>query len=582
TATTQDLTGQTATTQDLTGQTATTYRLGYRFDFGDPLDGISLETDPEGLASLNISALFQGIPGWRKWIWEFAMERLNAKPAQAARQALSDLAPAWSASHDPSLSPAAALAQTLASRPDTAIQALTLPTVWPAHLQIHVFVRGSTGRRFLLHIDPACGDAELFSAARRLLFGEKPGNRPWAPWAAAVLADLGDVPSILSWRGLSFGPDPLGTAGLSGSRDSGADAPGACSWFAGEGAAAFQRRLASFKARHGRDSGPKASAGSKSLDGAGSAAAEAKTHAALKSLFSKRLQVMMDAWHVPERPRQETAVLREFLASEWLPEMFTQAYGEEALLRAEKDLPPPRPAAMPKAGSQVKSLASLGQAVTRGGESNAWAGFALCLGAALVSRRTFSTWFRFFAQPPLDSKTALSDLLAKASALPDWEALLLSPRFSAWVARNWEGKLPKESKTGEELKSGGSEDAYQPVTWPGGEAELIGEWNATRDAAERIRKGAKALRDHFCARINGLGQSVAGLPKDIRAALDTLDRNVPWIAKAEAELELELYVNRVAGKSGAVGTVPEAKPDPEKIERQGRQLKDLGGRFKKL
>ncbi|MDQ3002587.1 MAG: ATP-dependent RNA helicase HrpA, partial [Fibrobacterota bacterium] len=41
-ATTQDLTGQTATTQDLTGQTATTYRLGYRFDFGDPLDGISL------------------------------------------------------------------------------------------------------------------------------------------------------------------------------------------------------------------------------------------------------------------------------------------------------------------------------------------------------------------------------------------------------------------------------------------------------------------------------------------------------------------------------------------------------------
>ena len=72
-----------------------TYRLGYRFDFGDPLDGISLETDPEGLAELNISDLFRALPGWRKWIWEFCLERLGVKAAQAARLALAETAAEW-------------------------------------------------------------------------------------------------------------------------------------------------------------------------------------------------------------------------------------------------------------------------------------------------------------------------------------------------------------------------------------------------------------------------------------------------------------------------------------------------------
>ena len=48
-------------------------------------------------------------------------------------------------------------------------------------------------------------------------------------------------------------------------------------------------------------------------------------------------------------------------------------------------------------------------------------------------------------------------------------------------------------------------------------------------------------------------------------------------------------MNRVTGKSGVTGNQarlaaasPEAKPDPEKTERQDRHLKDLSGRFRKL
>ena len=173
-------------------------------------------------------ALFEGIPGWRKWIWEFVLERINAKAAHSARQALGDLVPAWVSAHAPQVSPAAALAQTLASRPETAAT-LTLPTVWPAHLQIHVFVRGSTGRRFLMHIDPSFGDAELFAASRRLLFGENPTGKPWTAWAA-VMADLGSIPPALSWRGLQYGADPLALpmqpGGQSQTEEAKAHAPG--------------------------------------------------------------------------------------------------------------------------------------------------------------------------------------------------------------------------------------------------------------------------------------------------------------------------------------------------------------------
>lgn len=546
---------------------AATYRLGYRFDFGDPLDGISLETDPAGLAALSVPGLFLGIPGWRKLIWEFCVDRLTAKAAQAARLGIADLTTAWdnaSAAAGASVSPAVLLAQTLAARPDTAVSALTLPTVWPAHLQIHVFVRSATGRKFLMHVDPSFGESELFTAARKLLFGENPAAKPWGEWIAGALVDFGQVPPALPWRGLYFGADPLGAAAPPG-----AAARGACGFFPEGGEAGFHHHLAQSKIRSVPvETGPKTVSAS-------SAAAESKARAALVSFFSKRLQVLMDAWNCPDRLRAETAALREYLASARLPALYMEVFGEEALARAEKELPPPRPAVLAKPGTQVKSLAALGQAAARGGDSTAWAGVALTLGAGLVSRDHFAAWFRFFAQPPLEAKAGIAELFRKTASLPDWESLLLSPYHAAWAAHVWTDSVSEKAKL---------QDPEAGFPWPGGEKELIEDWKASRETTERIRKGAKALRDRLCARIAGFGQSVAGLPKENRAALDALDKPVHWTAKAEAELQMELYLNRVAGKTGGAGSgAPgEAKADPANQDRQERQFKDLSGRFKKL
>jgi HrpA-like RNA helicase len=556
-----------------------TYRLSYRFDFGDPLDGISLETSPEGLSSLFIEALFRGIPGWRKWIFEFCLERLNAKAARAARTEVGAIEEAWKLAAAPQEgnppSPAASLAQTFASRPETSASPLSLPSVWPAHLQIHVFVRSPNGRKFLFHADPSFGDAEFFAAARRLLYGEEASEKGWKAWAGSALADFGKIPPPLPWRGIFFGPDPFGTASQAGAMASGGTAtggaaagrvPGACGFFSDSGEAAFHHRLAQSRA-------PKPPA----------PAAEEKLRAPLASFFSKRIQVLMDAWNCPERPRKETALLREALCAERLPDLYLAAFGTEALVKAEKELPPPRPASLAKPGTQVKSLAALGQASARNADSTAWAGVALTLGAALDSREAFAAWFRFFAQPPLEARSGIAEFFRKATALPDWEDLLLSPYYAAWIARLWQASVTGVAAPSTTAPaSAGAAASEAGFRFRGGEAELTADWKASREATEHIRKGAKALRDRFCARIAALGQSVAGLPKEQRGALDALDKALPWTGKAEAELGLEMHLNRLAAKAGNVQGTGDAKAEAAGKERQDRQIKDLSGRFKKL
>jgi len=554
------------------------YRLSYRFDYGTPSDGITLETDPEGLAALSVPALFRGIPGWRKWIWDYVMERIGPKAAQAARPRLAESAAEWEKQFgappgegipaSACVSPAAALSLAFAALPDFPGSGPAYPAVWPSHLQIHILVRSRTGRRFLLHADPSFGDCEFFAATRRLLFGENPSGRPWAGWAAAVTPDFGKVSPPLPWRGLHFGPDPLGAAPRSGSI-----AAGACAFFADAGEAEFHRGLGASPGAAGSGAAP-----------------DAKQRAALASFFAKRLQGLMDAWTCPDRLRKETAGLREFLCSSRLPDLFAGAYGAEALAQAEKALPPPRPAALPKPGAQVKSLAALGQSLTRAGESGTWALAALCFGSALVSRKGFCAWFRFLAQPPIEAKSAIGELVRKAASLPDWEELLTSPYYAACASLALADGLPAEFRSeakaaAEQVSALSSLDMEgSSFPWRGDVEELAMTWRIARERPERIRKGAKALRDRFCARLTAMGQSVAGLPKDMRSALDALDRQVPWTHKAEAELELELYLNRAAGRSGgaAAAAPPESKPGTVAAERKDRLIQDLSGRFKKL
>jgi HrpA-like RNA helicase len=563
---------------------AHTYRLGYRFDYGDALDGISLELDPAGLAALTLTGLWNGIPGWRKWIWDYVLERLGTKAAEAARPRAARLASAWerlASEWDRKASaeaaPAAFLSRALAAEAD--IGAPSLPVAWPSYLQIHVFAAGPAGRRFLLHIDPSWGDADLFLAVRKLMAGS--AEKPWRAWLPGHIADWGEVAPALPWRGFAYGPDPLGASAAlapqagspqaSGSmstsaaaaRSAGPAEPPACAWFASEGEAEFHHRLAV------------------DIASPGTAAADAKMLAALRTLFAKRLQALLDAWSVPEAARAATLRAREALADRILPRYWLAAFGGEALARAEKELPPPRPPALAQPGSQVKSLAALGQAVRKGGGTNAWAGAALAIGAGFVSRECFAAWFQAFAQPAAEAKRGISDLLAKASGLEDWDALLASPFPAARFALAWTAALPGAPRL---------PDPRFP--WAAEESEARAEAQAARARTEAVRKGAKALRDRFCARLSGLGLSVAGLPKDPRAALDALDQNLPWTRKLEAQVELEAYLLRQGAKAAPAKT-PQGKtasanaqaPGDSKQAAQDREeqrLKDLSGRFRKL
>ena len=528
-----------------------TYRVGYRFDYGDPVDGISLETDAAGLAALALPALFRGIRGWRKWIWDHALERLGAKAAEAARPRAEGVAAAWermseawapagaapaAGTADAESSPAAFLARAAA---EAEIRLAAFPAVWPSYLQIHVFVTGPTGRRFLLHVDPSWGEADLFLAARKLLFGM--AGKPWPEWIPGQIADWGGVAPPLPWRGFAYGPDPLGAASPPGAK------PPACAWFASAEEAAFHHALA---ARYAE--------GAPGLP-------------ALRACFAKRLQALLDAWSMPEAARAAWGPALAFLAERVLPRHWQEACGEEALARAEKELPPPRPPVLAKPGAQAKSLAALGQAVHKGGGAQAWAGAALVLGAGFVSRKCFLAWFRAFSQPAVDSRQALADLLARASALPDWEAVLASPFHAARFAHAWAMALP-----GSPRPTGGD----FPCAASAAEAQAAAE--AARARAEAVRKGAKALRDRVCARLAAMGSGAGGLPKEPRASLDALDQNVGWARKLEAQVDLESVLLRQAAKAtlpSAAGQAGSAQADPS---RRQQSLNDLSGRFKKL
>jgi hypothetical protein len=78
-----------------------------------------------------------------------------------------------------------------------------------------------------------------------------------------------------------------------------------------------------------------------------------------------------------------------------------------------------------------------------------------------------------------------------------------------------------------------------------------------------------------------LGQSVSGLPQEIRQALLILDKPVSWSAKLMAELDLDLYMNKLTGKTGILSS---EKPTLDSIQLADKLhlLKDLSQKKRKL
>jgi hypothetical protein len=248
----------------------------------------------------------------------------------------------------------------------------------------------------------------------------------------------------------------------------------------------------------------------------------------------------------------------------------------------------------------VKSLSALGQAVSRGADPGHWAGAALALASAFLSRPAFVRWFAFFAQPPLQARPAIAALSRAVAALPDWEELLASPWHAAWAAHALEDALPlggdfqglADEASGsagwgplgnvEVTRGGEVEFGWAP---PGGGLDgLRARWGAARAREEAVRKGSKAARDALVRRLSALGHAPGGLPGELRQALEILDQGGPWGPKVEAALALEIHANKVAGRAGGAAANPAApaKADPAQEARKEELMKGLSGRFRKL
>ena len=555
-----------------------TYPVSYRFDYGDPLDGISIESDPEGLGRLGPSLLAKRLPGWKLWIREYFLEKMGAKARQAAAEKAGDIDSAWAealtqASPDHSASGATpsaaeALARALAARPEVSGQGFAFPSTWPAHLAIHIFVKSLSGRRFLLHVDPAHGDAEFFAGALRLLFGERAWLKPWPVLAPALLENHGMVPPPLAWRGLYFGPSPLGGFAPTGH---GPDWPGGAGFFLDGDEALFHRHLAATLAR--------AAAGTKG---------PAKGGPDLEAFFQKRWKFLLEAWACPEVRRQDTAKLLAWLCESWLPKLAREALATipptDLSFRLDKDLPLPK-AGLPKTVAPVKSLAALGKAVVRETGPLGWAGPALCLGAALHSWPLFIRWWQWLARPMGETAPLLDKALAEVTAVPGWEAMLASPFHAAWLAKLLVARLPSPPPSEGPDGESAVDSAAAPPFPEGSLTVPRRRFDLALEKQEALRKAAKEFHTRFCAGLAALGQSVAGLPKDLRDALDGLAKPGSWSGKALAQLDLELHLLKIRGRAGTAGKpagAPAGKDAEAAGEAQGKLLKDLSGRFKRL
>jgi hypothetical protein len=168
----------------------------------------------------------------------------------------------------------------------------------------------------------------------------------------------------------------------------------------------------------------------------------------------------------------------------------------------------------------------------------------------------------------------------------------LSPFFAAWLAKTWETRLPDSVLQDLESEANPMASINNPtipatafftedILPSGGWPEARTAYDARLADAEKIRKGSKEIRDRFYQRMASLGQSVSGLPQEIRQALLILDKPVSWSAKLMAELDLDLYMNKLTGKTGILSS---EKPTLDSIQLADKLhlLKDLSQKKRKL
>jgi RNA helicase HrpA len=185
-------------------------RVQYHFDFGQEMDGISIEAPLAALNHFSPSRIWQCLPGWRIYLWTHVLEKLSPKDAEKAdlkkpgffrawQEALAE-STAWSLK-----TPALAFSQTAAAHfPDFPQMQPTWPVSWPQHLKVRLYLTSMNGRRHLMVIDPGTCDAEWALVAAQSLYGSPATTQPAPQTLQTFRQTWGEWPPELTCLGLRW------------------------------------------------------------------------------------------------------------------------------------------------------------------------------------------------------------------------------------------------------------------------------------------------------------------------------------------------------------------------------------------
>ncbi len=522
-----------------------TARVSCRFDFGQEIDGVSLEAPLGAASACTVYALWQALPGWRLWVLSWWAEKLAAKESIALEKGEGDLLRAWqfageAMADQAGLSPILALSQALKDPAFAAFPAQPVwPVAWPPHLKLRLYFTASSGRRLLLTLDPGTCEAERLLQLSEALHGREASAKPWEETLILAQNSWGENPPPLVGYGLRFAPCPWPESG----------SPTHYLWRREGAKTQWGAALATVLSR---EAAPQLSAWD--------------PQERLASWLRRRFETVAAAAKVPHDVISDTKHWSEWLARFWLPSRFAGLGNcEECLHHLEKEWKAPKVSFNNKAAAKTfKDLQPLHAAAGGAESAAAW---LLFLGSAALGPEAMlraAPYFDSGADPAPGSWVhALQRLKAAWSTPATREALMqlnsiagaASLALEASFDSAWEKLIPENWTTWEKGLQGNPVSISPTATARSFKAE-----------AESLRSAMRTL---------------ALLPQHWpQGWSEALDRFGAGQADASIQLKLLAYaaregLKRQARKINVQETVAKTAHNSE-------SLKDLRNRFKKL